>query len=116
MISRVSRPDCDMTGPFRQLGWSSAAPAATLAVAAPGDNGNGAAERTADETYPITCCTCRAGHVTGCLLKCGKWQPAAGDQRCVGWGAQLRRRRFRDRKSTRLNSSHVAISYAVVCL
>src|SRR5207253_4867338 len=24
--------------------------------------------------------------------------------------------RFRDRKSTRLNSSHVAISYAVVCL
>src|SRR5439155_15076227 len=28
----------------------------------------------------------------------------------------LVRRRFRDRKSTRLNSSHVAISYAVFCL
>src|SRR5207253_4298398 len=29
---------------------------------------------------------------------------------------QLRRQRARDRKSTRLNSSHVAISYAVFCL
>src|SRR5207249_11983745 len=31
-------------------------------------------------------------------------------------GPPLRRRRFRDRKSTRLNSSHVSISYAVFCL
>src|SRR5690625_6831738 len=34
-------------------------------------------------------------------------------------GVQLRRRKFSgnaDRKSTRLNSSHVAISYAVFCL
>src|SRR5699024_12861278 len=30
--------------------------------------------------------------------------------------AFLRRRRFVDRKSTRLNSSHVSISYAVFCL
>src|SRR5690625_6322709 len=29
---------------------------------------------------------------------------------------KLRWRRWRDRKSTRLNSSHVAISYAVFCL
>src|SRR5204863_3718699 len=29
---------------------------------------------------------------------------------------QRRRRRWRDRKSTRLNSSHVEISYAVFCL
>src|SRR5699024_12217771 len=28
----------------------------------------------------------------------------------------LQRRRLRDRKSTRLNSSHVSISYAVFCL
>src|SRR5439155_23349393 len=31
-------------------------------------------------------------------------------------GHDLRRRRVLDRKSTRLNSSHVAISYAVFCL
>src|SRR3712207_8465575 len=31
-------------------------------------------------------------------------------------GARLRRRRPRDRKSTRLNSSHANISYAVFCL
>src|SRR6266576_3060369 len=31
-------------------------------------------------------------------------------------GAPIRRDEFRDRKSTRLNSSHVEISYAVVCL
>src|SRR5215510_15732020 len=44
-------------------------------------------------------------------------------QRLAGLGARLGRRRVdrvrvraRDRKSTRLNSSHVAISYAVFCL
>src|SRR3989442_6559667 len=31
-------------------------------------------------------------------------------------GATLHRRNFGDRKSTRLNSSHVRISYAVFCL
>src|SRR5690348_18048695 len=30
--------------------------------------------------------------------------------------AQTKRRRWRDRKSTRLNSSHPSISYAVFCL
>src|SRR5690625_6883765 len=39
----------------------------------------------------------------------GHWSPARSS------GRNLRRRR-RDRKSTRLNSSHVAISYAVFCL
>src|SRR5437868_12081661 len=37
----------------------------------------------------------------------------------VGTGARLNRRRntrLQDRKSTRLNSSHVSISYAVFCL
>src|SRR5690625_3036379 len=33
-----------------------------------------------------------------------------------GKGMQKERERLRDRKSTRLNSSHVAISYAVFCL
>src|SRR5438067_12500494 len=31
-------------------------------------------------------------------------------------GCDVRRRRRQDRKSTRLNSSHVSISYAVFCL
>src|SRR2546426_4081970 len=39
----------------------------------------------------------------------------------VGWGARARNSRVlvprgRDRKSTRLNSSHLVISYAVFCL
>src|SRR5439155_21950449 len=48
---------------------------------------------------------------------------AAQDRRCRKVRGVLRRgpiraasRRSRDRKSTRLNSSHVAISYAVFCL
>src|SRR5439155_7084629 len=39
-----------------------------------------------------------------------------GERRHVGGGDRGGRRRDRDRKSTRLNSSHVAISYAVFCL
>src|SRR5437660_9000421 len=46
-------------------------------------------------------------------------QPAAGPslyaRRARGGGGQFQRP-ARDRKSTRLNSSHVAISYAVFCL
>src|SRR5215510_16077412 len=34
----------------------------------------------------------------------------------TGWVNTTALRRLRDRKSTRLNSSHVAISYAVFCL
>src|SRR5438874_48343 len=36
--------------------------------------------------------------------------------RCINWGARLLVIGFTDRKSTRLNSSHVEISYAVFCL
>src|SRR5207253_9685270 len=51
--------------------------------------------------------------------------PGAGGHRAVRRGGGVgirptcrepRNRRGRDRKSTRLNSSHVAISYAVFCL
>src|SRR5205085_11734544 len=48
-------------------------------------------------------------------------QPAAPHRRCLA-GARLRprpevaRQQGRDRKSTRLNSSHSQISYAVFCL
>src|SRR5439155_1887521 len=38
------------------------------------------------------------------------------DNRGEGGVMALTARRMRDRKSTRLNSSHVAISYAVFCL
>src|SRR5437870_12556203 len=34
----------------------------------------------------------------------------------VDFGIEMASEHFRDRKSTRLNSSHVAISYAVFCL
>src|SRR5439155_23604775 len=40
----------------------------------------------------------------------------AGRTTRVATGRTLARGRQRDRKSTRLNSSHVAISYAVFCL
>src|SRR2546428_47816 len=39
-----------------------------------------------------------------------------GPRRRVQAGLRARRRRRRDRKSTRLNSSHDQISYAVFCL
>src|SRR5207302_8936016 len=48
-------------------------------------------------------------------------QPRTGGGRCAGAARvrdrpHRRRSRTRDRKSTRLNSSHVKISYAVFCL
>src|SRR5438034_4066068 len=50
------------------------------------------------------------------VLKIGE-RRARGDQRAaVGPAQQVRGHRFRDRKSTRLNSSHTVISYAVFCL
>src|SRR3712207_7961106 len=50
----------------------------------------------------------RLGPSVGCALgRCGPRRRAA---------AAVRRARTRDRKSTRLNSSHANISYAVFCL
>src|SRR5256885_8030260 len=40
----------------------------------------------------------------------------ASPEPTLGRSAAARRRRPRDRKSTRLNSSHLVISYAVFCL
>src|SRR5207302_9937913 len=56
--------------------------------------------------HPEPSCWCRPQRVT--------IQAAVGNSRLV----QIRERRARpaDRKSTRLNSSHVKISYAVFCL
>src|SRR5690606_40314355 len=45
------------------------------------------------------------------------WKGARPPRTRRGWGRKRRERRHRgDRKSTRLNSSHVKISYAVFCL
>src|SRR5699024_11937712 len=56
--------------------------------------------------YTSYCCTTRAGtrRIKNYRINLPAIQPTAGD-----W-------RIRDRKSTRLNSSHVSISYAVFCL
>src|SRR5438034_9180493 len=43
-------------------------------------------------------------------------EACARDMRCRVLGAPARRVRGIDRKSTRLNSSHTVISYAVFCL
>src|SRR5690606_41408162 len=43
-------------------------------------------------------------------------RPRAGHLVGVGTGEDLLDRHLQDRKSTRLNSSHVKISYAVFCL
>src|SRR5690625_6039749 len=40
----------------------------------------------------------------------------SADLLCISPGQSIKRGRPEDRKSTRLNSSHVAISYAVFCL
>src|SRR5689334_23676392 len=40
----------------------------------------------------------------------------AGDEGPAGWGSTLQNAFGKDRKSTRLNSSHSSISYAVFCL
>src|SRR5690625_5442262 len=48
-----------------------------------------------------------------------EWQKNAPRRGDAAWQARLWKKllkRWEDRKSTRLNSSHVAISYAVFCL
>src|SRR5437868_12656931 len=46
----------------------------------------------------------------------GKQAYRAPGPACQRRGKRLHARRWQDRKSTRLNSSHVSISYAVFCL
>src|SRR3989442_7707289 len=55
----------------------------------------------------------RPGHVL-----CSKLHPPRGAEKYLGpgQGGALRDLALTDRKSTRLNSSHVRISYAVFCL
>src|SRR5690606_41531318 len=67
----------------------------------------------------------RAARAGGAALRSGRGRAlrrGAGERRAVRAAAPVRARRAgrasggRDRKSTRLNSSHVKISYAVFCL
>src|SRR2546428_1863772 len=60
-----------------------------------------------------------ATRVPGAARASSRRQNGAGPCGSVGWGgegARPRNRPNRDRKSTRLNSSHDQISYAVFCL
>src|SRR5690606_40856007 len=60
--------------------------------------------RTPDASRPAN-----AAHGRAARDQCRKWQ-------CRFHHRRIRRRGRSDRKSTRLNSSHVKISYAVFCL
>src|SRR5207253_10240536 len=58
-----------------------------------------------------------SSHSGGCWEEPGKQNPrSCRAQELARSRAQENERQKRDRKSTRLNSSHVAISYAVFCL
>src|SRR3989442_4549639 len=50
------------------------------------------------------------------LFRSATWATWARRRRCTRSWPMTRSRTSRDRKSTRLNSSHVRISYAVFCL
>src|SRR5256885_3656902 len=45
-----------------------------------------------------------------------RWRPGPGGAAGPGWRSDRRAGGYQDRKSTRLNSSHLVISYAVFCL
>src|SRR2546422_11146795 len=69
------------------------------------------------DALPISSSTCRSGWISAsCSRRCG-WR-----SRGAAWPPPMRGERgdrsvdWRDRKSTRLNSSHGYISYAVFCL
>src|SRR5438132_9113510 len=68
--------------------------------------------------FPYT--TLFRSHRCGSSQPCGKKSPSLSLPRdwCRGLAAALKeeRRALQDRKSTRLNSSHTVISYAVFCL
>src|SRR5439155_26048668 len=71
--------------------------------------------RRSSDLYPnkLTCGTSHDGTIDsrGGACNCGGGRRLARQR-----GRSLARQARRDRKSTRLNSSHVAISYAVFCL
>src|SRR5690606_40714346 len=55
-------------------------------------------------------------HIAHCLHAQDPAQPGSIILRAQVWNQDAARRMIEDRKSTRLNSSHVKISYAVFCL
>src|SRR5690554_3365021 len=65
-----------------------------------------AGPRSGSEVYNAVCMAC---HTTGAA-----GAPVIGDS--AAWAPRIAQGMETDRKSTRLNSSHVRISYAVFCL
>src|SRR5690606_8120955 len=57
-----------------------------------------------------------AGTPVPVVVVVGLPDPAVGIHRQLVWIPEIMADHFQDRKSTRLNSSHVKISYAVFCL
>src|SRR5690606_40589595 len=94
--------------------------AETVRVAAPGGavrsviGMSGREYRSRDGMYEMSASDARA------LVKAGGFKPTLGSPTRGGYpcpcGFHSIFRRCSDRKSTRLNSSHVKISYAVFCL
>src|SRR5690348_12826911 len=60
------------------------------------------------------CRPCRGFLCTACSVK--KHPRKLADYLCLAYGPLSDQPKFLDRKSTRLNSSHPSISYAVFCL
>src|SRR3712207_7381217 len=65
---------------------------------------------------PVVAADPGAGLRRGGQPRAGAGGPAVGRWTAAPLVRRVRRRRRRDRKSTRLNSSHANISYAVFCL
>src|SRR5438034_7210036 len=68
--------------------------------------------------FPYTTLFRSAGQTVGQSLRPlkGRLEEREGDRRNGDFFPRRRRRHAQDRKSTRLNSSHTVISYAVFCL
>src|SRR5690606_42035266 len=68
------------------------------------------------DALPISLPTCRETAPRACRRVDRAWPCAVRQTRCGSAPIRYPPRRRLDRKSTRLNSSHVKISYAVFCL
>src|SRR5690606_39297764 len=102
-VALAARPCRSASGPAT-AGLSPAARAPATAQRTPRDQRRSAA----------TAAHARLGYATGRRRRRGDRRHRAGPEPAMA--AEAARVGVRDRKSTRLNSSHVKISYAVFCL
>src|SRR5256885_11707356 len=68
------------------------------------------------DALPISSRDHRRAHAAGVQGRRQRGPPPGGVPRNGPQTRRIRRRQVQDRKSTRLNSSHLVISYAVFCL